>query len=401
MSMILPEEVSARMVTLPTAFELSLEAKIGQLLCLGWSGPNCLLNINEQARRCIDELQAGAMIIMGRNISPEGGPLSPIDAPAVQDMLSELQSLSNLPLLLSTDQEGGRVARFGSTPFTRMPEAEAIGTTNNSQLAGEAARITALELAAVGINWNFAPVADVNSNPYNPVIGDRSFGTTVEGVAPLVAAQVRGYLDGGVLPCAKHFPGHGDTAEDSHFALPTLPYDLAQMRQRELIPFRAAIDAGVPTMMTAHILFPALDSKLPATMSTALLTGLLREELGFSGLLVTDCLEMKAIADHWGTAKGAVLAIKAGADMVMVCHTWKRQQETRDALLQAVNCGELPIERVNEAVSRILTAKKRAFSVPLPQLSVIGLPEHKALRQRFVYRPLPQIASALGAEAPQ
>jgi beta-N-acetylhexosaminidase len=247
-------------------------------------------------------------------------------------MNDELQSLARLPLFIATDQEGGNVARLRS-PFTTIPSGKIIGDTGDPFLAHEAARVTGAELRHIGINTNFAPIADVNSNPANPVIGHRSFSHDARIAAMMVAEQVRGYLAGGVFSCAKHFPGHGDTSVDSHHDLPTLPFSLTEMEARELIPFRAAIQAGVPMVMTAHILFPALEPDgLPATMSHAILTGLLRERLGFNGLIVTDCLEMKAVSQGWGTARGAVLAAKAGADMLLVCHTEARQRETYQAL---------------------------------------------------------------------
>lgn len=388
-------------MTLPDISDLTIEEKIGQMLCLGWAGEGCLLGVNEQARVCVQELKAGGMVVMGRNISPSVKPLPPIDATGVRSMLDELNGLASVPLLLSTDQEGGRVARFGTTPFTRMPPALTIGNRGDTDLAYSAARAVAQELLAAGVNWNFAPVADVNSNPENPVIGDRSFGVTPEVVTPMVTAQVRGYQDGGILACVKHFPGHGDTHLDSHHDLPLLPFDLPAMEARELAPFRAAIEAGVASVMTAHILFPALDdSGLPATMSRNILTGLLRERMGFTGLIVTDCLEMKAVSAHWGTAQGAVLAAKAGADVLLVCHTLERQRETFSALLDAARSGDLPLSRIDDAVSRILAAKRRLAESSRPDLSVIGSPTHETLRQTLAhFPPEPDAPTTLGETA--
>ena len=391
---------------LPDIVDLTLEEKIGQMLCLGWGGADCLLRVNDQARECVRDLQAGGMIVMGRNVQAQTKPLPPIDAAGVRAMLEELQSLARIPLLVGTDQEGGRVARFGSAPFTRLPPAKTIGATGDPALAGEAARITAVELAAVGVNWNFAPDADVNSNPQNPVIGDRSFGDMPETVAQMAAAQVEGYRAGGILACAKHFPGHGDTALDSHYALPTLPHYRATMNARELVPFRAAIAAGVSSIMTAHILFPAVDSSgLPATMSHAILTGLLRQELNFGGLIVTDCMEMKAVSDTWGTPRAAVLAAIAGADMLLICHTLERQRATRDALLATAHSGELPLSRIDDAVSRIFAAKRLLAAMPPPpSLERIGAPEHAAFLRAFsspaMSPPADDAPTTLGAEAP-
>ncbi len=385
--------------SIPEVPDLTLEEKIGQMLCLGWSAPDCLLQMNEQARECIAEMKAGGMIIMSRNVSHNQQPLPPVDSEAVSNMLHEMQSAAEIPLFIATDQEGGRVARFGAAPFTRMPSALTIGQRGDEELAYQAAFVTAQELASVGVNWNFAPTADINSNPANPVIGDRSFGATATVVDPMVRAQVKGYQDGGILACAKHFPGHGDTSQDSHFDLPTLPFGSEIMQERELVPFIGAIQAGVGAIMTAHILFPALDAEFPATLSHPILTGLLREKLGFEGLIVTDCLEMKAIADHWGTARAAVLAAKAGADVLLICHTLARQHETRDALLAAARSGELPEAQIDDSVTRILAAKRRLASVSPPSLSWLQSPERDALRDAFE-TPANTLPTTLGESVP-
>jgi beta-N-acetylhexosaminidase len=367
---------------------------------LGWGGNDSLLAVNAQARACIEEMHCGGLIVMGRNVQAQTKPLPPMNPGAIKAMLDEAQGMAQIPLLVATDQEGGRVARFGSAPFTPMPPAMAFGLHSHPPLATYCARATARELAAVGVNWNFAPVADVNSNADNPVIGDRAFGPTPQQVTPFVEAQIKGYSQGGVLPCVKHFPGHGDTNTDSHFDLPVLNFTLDAMERRELVPFQAAIKAGVPTVMTAHILFPAVDANgLPATMSHAILTGLLREQLGFDGLIVTDCLEMKAVTNQWGTARAAVLAAIAGADMLLVCHTLDRQRETYHALLQAVHSGELPRARVEEAASRVLESKRKVAAFGPPPLSVIGQETHRQLAEKAG-----AVASSgpttLGAEAP-
>lgn len=390
------------MITLPDVDDLSLDEQIGQMLVLGWGGPDSLCRVNEQADLCVRELHAGGMILMGCNVQEQTRPLRPIDAAGVRAMTDDLQSRAKIPLLLATDQEGGRVARFGSVPFTRMPSALAIAEKGDLTLAREAARVTARELAAVGVNFNFAPVADINSNPINPIIGDRSFGTTPYAVTPFVQAQIAGYADGGVLSCAKHFPGHGDTSLDSHMDLPALPFSLEEMQARELIPFRAAIYAGVPALMTAHILFPALDpSGLPATLSRPILTGLLRETLGFDGLIVTDCLEMRAVSDGWGTPRAAVLAAIAGADILLICHTESRQRDAFSSLQAAVQSGELPRERVRDAARRVLRAKAQvlAFGQP-PPLSVIGSDDHQAVLRAFDDKTTSAAPTTIGAEAP-
>ncbi len=343
---------------------MTLDEKIGQMLCLGW---HAHLALDEQAERCLTELHAGGMILMGRNVRAPGE--DGIDARAVRAMNDALQARAKVPLLIAVDQEGGRVARFSTVPFTQVPPAGKLKTSGE---AFRAAETTARELSMAGVNWNFAPVADVNSNPENPVIGDRSFGATPEVVAEKVVAQVQGYRAGGVIPCVKHFPGHGDTATDSHYALPTLSHSLETMKARELVPFQAGMDAGCPSVMTAHILFPVLDPELPATLSPRILTGLLRENLGFDGVIVTDCLEMKAVADRWGVARAAVLAAKAGADVLLICHTWEQQKSAFDALKLAVETGELPESRVEESVARVQKLKATLAPVPPFDPSVFG-----------------------------
>lgn len=343
---------------------MTLDEKIGQLLCLGW---HAHLALDEQAIRCIEELHAGGMILMGRNVRRSGE--TTIDAEAVRTMTDALQARAKTPLLIATDQEGGRVARFSTAPFTQVPPAMQLETVADARKAAE---VMGRELAMVGVNTNFAPVADVNSNPANPVIGDRSFGAEAVGVAEKVVAQVEGYQSSGVLSCLKHFPGHGDTAVDSHFALPTLPHSLETMEARELLPFKAGIDAGCPLVMSAHILFPALDPELPGTLSPEIMTGLLRNTLGFDGVIVTDCLEMKAVAVHWGTARAAVLAAKAGADLLLICHTWERQKEAFETLKNAVESGELPLAQVDASVARIQKLKGSLKSVPTFDVSAFG-----------------------------
>lgn len=364
--------------------QLTIEEKIGQMLCLGWQAdPNtapgdgdAYLHLNEQARRCVAELHAGGMILFARNVQKAGDPRPPVDIPRVRDMIAELQGLARIPLFVAVDQEGGRVARLGA-PFTPFPSARILGEVGTTETAEHVACFVARELRAVGVNFNFAPDADVDSNPANPVIGDRSFGSDPRTVAAMVVSQVIGYGNGGILSCAKHFPGHGDTDLDSHIALPTLNHSREVIDDRELVPFKAAIAYGAPAIMTAHILFPALDpSGVPATLSRPILTDLLRNELGFRGLIVTDCLQMKAVADTWGTPKAAVMAAQAGADILLVCHTWETQKATFEALVTAVRSGELPEERVNESLARIGSAKELLSLAPPLSLSVIGDQEH-------------------------
>ncbi|WP_406861040.1 glycoside hydrolase family 3 protein [Streptomyces sp. HUAS MG47] len=277
-----------------------------------------------------------------------------------------------LPLLISTDQEHGIVCRVGK-PATLVPGAMALGAGGSHADARKAAQIAGTELAAVGIRQNYAPVADVNVNPANPVIGVRSFGSDPEAVAGLVAAQVRGYQSGGVAATSKHFPGHGDTATDSHYGLPTITHTRAQWDELDAPPFRAAIAAGIDSIMTAHIVVPALDpSEDPATLSRPILTGILREELGYDGVVVTDALGMEGVRTKYGDERVPVLALKAGVDQLLnppnLGVAW-------NAVLQAVKSGELTESRLDESILRILRLKWKLglFREPFVKPSEIDL----------------------------
>ncbi|MGP3686139.1 glycoside hydrolase family 3 protein [Streptomyces sp. IBSNAI002] len=296
-----------------------------------------------------------------------------------------LASGPGIPLLLSTDQEHGAVARVGK-PATLLPGAMALGAqhraTGSTADARRAARIAGTELAAMGIRQDYAPVADVNVNPANPVIGVRSFGADPGAVAELVAAQVRGYQAAGVAATAKHFPGHGDTETDSHVGLPVMRHSRAVWEELDEPSFRAAVEAGVDAVMTAHIVFPALDpSGDPATLSRPIVTGILRERLGFRGVVVTDALDMAGVRQKYGDDRVPVLALLAGCDQLLnppdlgLAHR---------SVLAAVESGELTEERIDESVLRILELKARRGlfdGAGAPAGTVdgsVGIPEHLA-----------------------
>lgn len=282
---------------------MSLAADAGQLFVIGFPGTEPDSDVESLIR---DE-GVGGVILFARNL---------VDPPQVRRLTAHLQSFSSaLPLLIATDQEGGIVLRIGSdgAEATPWPGAMSLGAAASADLTRRVGAGIARELRAMGINMNLAPVLDVNVNPSNPVIGVRSFGADPHRVAENGVAYIEGHHEAGVLATAKHFPGHGDTAFDSHLALASVPHAIDRLEAVELIPFRRAIAAGVDAIMTAHVAFPAVepDPATPATLSPAVLTGLLRQRLGFDGLVITDCMEMKAIADHVGTVEGAVRAIAA------------------------------------------------------------------------------------------
>ncbi len=284
-----------------------------------------------------------------------------------------------IPLLLSTDQEHGAVARIGK-PATLLPGAMALGAAGSTAHARRAAHIAGSELAAMGIRQDYAPVADVNVNPANPVIGVRSFGSDPQAVAELVAAQVRGYQGAGVAATAKHFPGHGDTETDSHVGLPVMRHTRAAWEELDEPPFRAAVEAGVDAIMTAHIVFPALDpSGDPATLSRPIVTGLLRERLGFEGVVVTDALDMAGVRQKYGNDRVPVLALLAGCDQLLNAPDLALAQRSVRA---AVESGELTEARIEESVLRILELKARrglfdeAYTTGLQVDAVVGAREH-------------------------
>lgn len=374
---------------------MTLEQKIGQMLVFGWTGATSeeQTTVNDHAREIIQDAQVGSIVLLGRNIAD--------DLAVTANTLNELQSLSKEPLLISADQEGGMVARFvdGVTVF---PSNMALGAARLPELAYRAAAATADELAAIGVNHNYAPCVDVNNNPANPIIGTRSYGESSQLVSEFAAQAVRGYQDHGVIACAKHFPGHGDTAVDSHLALPTVPYPRERLDEVELVPFRAAIAAGIDSIMTTHIMFRALDPDRPSTLSPRIIDGLLRTELGFTGVVVTDCMEMKAIADTWGTPEAAVMAIEAGVDLVLVCHTRSVQQASREAILKAVKDGRITEARLDQSVRRIMALKEkyslssRRHADPSKLGKVLRAKAHLDLRREIAERAVTLAKNDLG-----
>lgn len=338
---------------------MSLRDKIGQMVICGFHGTS----MDGDLRRLIADYKIGGVIYFARNVE------SPAQVARLTTELQDTAAKSGTPpLWISIDQEGGMVARI-TEGVALMPGGMAIAAAGSEGDAYLAAFASGRELAAMGINLNYAPVLDVNNNPDNPVIGVRSFGESPEKVARFGEGTLRGFQDAGVAATAKHFPGHGDTDVDSHLDLPTVPHDRKRMEEVELKPFREAVRAGVDAIMSAHIYFPALESgKLPVTLSKAALTGLLREELGFEGIITTDCMEMNAIAEHFGTVEASVMAVEAGADLVLVSHRLDRQLGAIGAIEQAVAEGRLSEERIDQSVRRLLAMKLRRGVLGVGQL---------------------------------
>ncbi len=267
------------------------------------------------------------------------------------------------PPLFAIDQEGGRVARLHA-PFLKLPSMRALGERGSLTLTREAGQVLGEQLAAVGVTMDFAPVLDVDTNADNPVIGDRSFSRDPAEVARHGLAFAEGLMTGGCLACGKHFPGHGDTDQDSHLALPRLAHDLERLRRVELAPFRAAA-SSLPALMTAHVVFSALDSERPATLSSSVLRGLLREELGFEGLIISDDLEMKAVSRRWSIPESACLAIEAGADLLLVCSDVDGLFAAREALATRADEDGAFAERLQDAAARSLELRRSRPPGPL------------------------------------
>ncbi|WP_337099035.1 glycoside hydrolase family 3 protein [Paenibacillus sp. YIM B09110] len=335
----------------------SLKEKIGQLFVFGFHGTEP----TEQIQDLIREYGIGGTIYFSRNV---------VNAQQVHELSGNLQRIASdagrPPVFVAIDQEGGMVARLVEG-VTLMPGNMALGAASIAAGARETARVCGEELRKLGVTMNYAPCIDVNNNPDNPVINVRSYSDRSDVVAELGAAAVQGYQEARIAATVKHFPGHGDTSVDSHHALPVLPHDRARLDAIELKPFRAAIEAGTDCIMTAHVCLPALDpSGVPSTLSQPVLTGLLREELGYDGIVVTDCLEMSAIDEFYGPGPGAVQALRAGADMVLVSHTYEKQLAALEAVASAVESGELAMDRIDEAVGRVMALKEKlALDEPL------------------------------------
>jgi beta-N-acetylhexosaminidase len=346
----------------------SLRREIGQLLI----GSLPATTVTPEMRSLAREFQLGGVTLFKRNIeAPE----------QVAELDHDLQSLaSELPLWLAVDQEGGRVARLRA-PFTEWPPMATLGRSGDEGLAHRFAVALAAELRAVGLTLDYAPVLDIHTNSSNPVIGDRALGDSAEMVARLGAAIVRGLQKNGVAACGKHFPGHGDTSVDSHLALPLVEHPPDRIRRVECVPFREAIRNGVAFLMTAHILVPSLDEQRPATLSPTIVRGMLREELGFDGVILSDDLEMKAIADTYTVPDAAVQAIAAGCDGVLVCRALSEersrdaevQAEVLEALVHAVEDGRIPYKRAEDALARNRRAKERFLMAPVAPGRLTGI----------------------------
>ena len=337
-------------------------------------------------RHLIRDYGVGGVVLFARNVD---GPEQ------VAELVRELQSLArdarhDLPLLVAVDQEGGRVARLRD-PWTVWPPLRALGRAGSEDLARRMGESIAAELRSCGIRCDFAPVMDVDTNPRNPVIGDRSLGDDPEQVGRLGAAFIRGLQGGGVAASAKHYPVHGDTDVDSHLELPRVDHGLGRLEDVELRPFRHAVEAGVATVMTAHVLVRELDDRLPATLSRRVVGELLRGKLGYGGVVVSDDLEMKAVAKSWKPGLAAPLAAKAGCDLLLVCASAEAQVGALEGLVRAGERDEITWDEMDAAGQRVRALKQRyllPYADPDPRMARLsaGPGEHRELAREIAER---------------
>ena len=332
--------------------DLDLDRRAAGLLCVGFHGTSPSPEVLELVRRGVH-----GVVLFARNV---------VDAEQVARLVAALKRAAGRPLLVAVDQEGGRVARLRAPQgFTELPPMRALGEAGDEELAREVGRLVGRELRAVGIDQDYAPVVDVDTNAANPVIGDRALSRDPRTVARLGAAIAAGLQDAGVAACAKHFPGHGDTSQDSHRDLPRLPHPLERLLEVELVPFVALARAGVAAVMTAHVVFEALDPRRPATLSPEAMA-LLRTRVGFTGCAISDDLQMKAVAEHFTLEEAAPGAVAAGCDALLVCHDADVQHRVIDLVRGAVESGRLPRERLLEASGRVAGLLRWAGPPPDP-----------------------------------
>ena len=346
--------------------EMTVRQMLGQKLIFGFHGTE----LPGEFKELIREYKIGNVILFLRNVQ---------SAAQLRRLCGEIQELilevTGYPAFIVIDQEGGLVSRLPADAVT-VPCAMAVSATDEPDNARAAAQITIRQLQGLGVNFNMAPVLDVNTNPKNPVIGVRSMGDDPRRVACYGEAAVRAYRNTGVFCCGKHFPGHGDTDVDSHLGLPRIDKTVEELEQEELIPFRRCIEAGIPAIMSSHILFPKIETEpVPGTMSRAVITDLLKKRLGFKGLVFSDCLEMAAIQKYYGTARGTVAAIKAGVDLAELSSTISLMRDTAKAVNDAAEQGEFDMEELRESVEKILAVKKAMLVSPVPERC--NLPEDR------------------------
>ncbi|SIS62747.1 beta-N-acetylhexosaminidase [Salimicrobium flavidum] len=326
--------------------DMTLNEKIGQMVIAGLDGTS----LTTPDERLMTDYHVGGFIFYGDNLETRQQSIN-----FVNEVKAANQG-NKLPLFISVDQEGGRVARLPGVNTT--PSNKAIGETNDPDYAYSIGQTLGQQLNSMGFNLDYAPVLDINSNPDNPVIGDRSYGDNADIVSRMGIQTMKGIQSENIIPVIKHFPGHGDTSVDSHLELPRVTKSLNQLEQLELIPFKKAIDEGANVVMIAHILLSELDADYPASMSETVITELLRNQLDFNGVVITDDMTMGAIADNYGMGEAAVKSVEAGSDIVLVAHGNQNVIDVIEAIKAAVEDGEISERSINESVQRIISLKR-------------------------------------------
>lgn len=355
-------------------FDEVLKKKIGSFFMIGFDGSEP----KNETLKLLTNSHVGSVILFASNC---------LDISQTASLIQFLKG-KNTSLCVAVDHEGGRVHRLPK-PVTHFPPMSVLGTfyqrIPSTKVAREVGKVMGRELKALGFDFNFAPVLDVNTNPLNPVIGDRSFGNRAELVAVAGGHFIEGLQQMGVAACGKHFPGHGDTDTDSHEVLPRLPHNLKRLRALELVPFRMAVEKNVAAIMTAHVVYNGLDKGLPATFSVKLIRDLLREELQFQGLVVSDDLSMEAIASHWKMEEACIQAFLAGCDLLIIGKNPQAQILAIQTFMKAVEKGEIPKVRIEESFERIQKFKQK-YCLPTTLTSslkkVIGTKEHQELLKK-------------------
>ena len=327
---------------------MTLQERVGQLVIVGFDG----YTADDSIKTMIQSYKVGGVILFGRNVENAEQLIT------LNNTLKNINSGNKIPLFISIDEEGGKVSRMPKE-IRKLPTNKTIGEANDENLSYEIGSILADEVKMFGFNMNFAPVLDINSNPQNPVIGDRSFGNSKEIVSRLGVQTMKGIQSGGVIPVVKHFPGHGDTSEDSHIGLPAVSHDMNRLIDFELIPFKDAINNQADAVMIAHILLNKIDSENPSSLSKTVITELLRNQLKFNGVIITDDMTMRAIVENYNIGEAAIKSVKAGSDIILVCHGYDNEIAVIDALKNAVENRTISQETINESVYRILKLKDK------------------------------------------
>lgn len=331
---------------------MTLEEKAGQLLIVGFKGTF----LNDRTKSYLNDLKVGGLILFDRNIESKGQIIGLVEE------IKGSNAEEDIPLFLCIDEEGGSISRLPKE-YRRLPDPFQIGETNDVDIAFQFGQLLGNRVKGLGLNLNFAPVLDIHSNPDNPVIGKRAYGTNPERVSDIGLEVAKGIRNSSIIPAVKHFPGHGDTSTDSHLELPIIDKSLEELRNFELIPFEDAIENNIEMIMMAHILLPSLDKDYPATLSKKIVHDLLRDEMGYEGVIVSDDMTMGAIVNNFTLEDACIDFLKAGGDILLVCHGEDNPRIVFDKIIEAVEIGELSMEEIDEKVYRILELKDRYLKV--------------------------------------